>query len=387
MWSALIRHSSFIRHSDFVVRHSLAMFTPRHIKHSRLLLRHARKYLRYKDDLLSESDREEIVAGIKTLRNALREKDREQIHSAADTLDKTLHRLTPVTWESHWRENCEVILVAIVVAVGIRSYFLQPFKIPTGSMQPTLNGIIGHSTVEPPPNFLQQVAEFVVRGRNYINVVSREDDQVLEIVPQKMFFFFTFSRLNCQRQNFLVYAAPETLRQDFNVFPGRVFHRGEIIARGAIDTGDQVFVDKFSYNFVKPHNGDVFVFRTNNIPAIRPDPVGGPPFYIKRLAGLPDDVLRIDPPFLYINGEKAKGYGFERVMSARPPYRGYAAGHDYLSRPDQKYIVPRNGYFAMGDNSYNSFDSRYWGPVPDVNLVGRGLLVYWPFYPHWGLIR
>src|SRR6266496_4470967 len=305
------------------------MFTPRHIKHSRLLLRRARKYLRYKADLLSESDREEIVAGIKTLRNALHEKDREQIHSAADTLDKTLHRLTPVTWESHWRENCEVILVAIVVAVGIRSYFLQ------------------------------QVAEFIVLGRNYINVVSREDDQVLEIVPQKMFFFFTFSRLNCQRQNFMVYAAPETLRQDFNVFPGRVFHRGEIIARGAIDTGDQVFVDKFSYNFVKPHNGDVFVFRTNNIPAIRPDPVGGPPFYIKRLAGLPDDVLRIDPPFLYINGEKAKGYGFERVMSARPPYRGYAFGHEYLSKPDQKYTVPRNGYFALGDNSYNSFDSRY----------------------------
>ena len=49
-----------------------------------------------------------------------------------------------MTWETHWRENCEVILVAIIVAVGIRSYFLQPFKIPTGSMQPTLNGIIGY---------------------------------------------------------------------------------------------------------------------------------------------------------------------------------------------------------------------------------------------------
>src|SRR5438270_729684 len=296
------------------------MFTSRHVKHSRLLLRHARKYLRYKDDQLNSADRDQIVTGMKDLREALRQRDRERIHSTADALDKTLHRLTPVTWESHWRENCEVILVAIVVAVGIRSYFLQPFKIPTGSMQPTLNGIIGHSTVEPPPNFLQQVAEFVVLGRNYINVVSREDDQVLEIVPQKMFFFFTFSRLSCQRQNFLVYAAPETLRQDFNVFPGRVFHRGEIIARGAIDTGDQVFVDKFSYNFVKPHNGDVFVFRTNDIPAIRPDPIAGPPFYIKRLAGLPGDQLRIDPPFLYINGKKAEGYGFERVMSARPPF-------------------------------------------------------------------
>jgi signal peptidase I len=49
--------------------------------------------------------------------------------------------------------------------------------------------------------------------------------------------------------------------------------------------------------------------------------------------------------------------------------------------------VPKDGYFAMGDNSYNSYDSRYWGPVPQENLVGRGLFVYWPFNRHWGLIR
>ena len=363
------------------------MFTSRYVKHSRLLLRHARKYLRYKHDKLSDPDRRQIVSEMQTLRESLRWRDREKIHSAADTLDKTLHKLTPVTWESHWRENCEVILVAIVIAVGIRSYFLQPFKIPTGSMQPTLNGIIGHPSSEPKPNFLRQVVEFILLGRNYIDVVSREDDQISEIVPKKIGFFFTFSRVVCERQSFLVYASPDTLRQDFNVFPGRLCHRGEVIARGAIDTGDQVFVDKCSYNFVKPHNGDVFVFRTNGIPAIRPDPIAGPPFYIKRLAGLPGDQLRIDSPFLYINGKKAEGYGFERVMSMRPPYRGYAPGHDFLSKSDQTYTVPRDGYFAMGDNSYNSFDSRYWGTVPVENLVGRGLFVYWPFYPHWGLIR
>jgi signal peptidase I len=254
-------------------------------------------------------------------------------------------------------------------------------------MQPTLNGIVGHPSTEPAPNILRQIADFVVLGRNYINVVSREDDQVLEIVPKKVLFFFTFSRVICQRQNFLVYASPDTLSHDFNLSPGRICHRGEVIARGAIDTGDQVFVDKCSYNFVKPHRGTVFVFRTNHIPGIREDPEAGSPFYIKRLAGVPGDQLRIDPPFLYVNGKKAEGYGFERVMSAKPPYRGYARGQEYLSQPDRSFTVPKDGYFALGDNSYNSYDSRYWGVVPVENLVGRGLFVYWPFRPHWGLIR
>ena len=65
------------------------------------------------------------------------------------------------------------------------------------------------------------------------------------------------------------------------------------------------------------------------------------------------------------------------MSSARP----------HLADPNQTFIVPQRHYFAMGDNSYNSYDSRYWGPVPEENLVGRGLLVYWPFNRHWGLIR
>src|ERR1700738_5529039 len=189
------------------------MFTPQHVKHSKLLLRHAHKYLRYKSDVLDVSVHEEVAAGMRRLSAALKQRDRKQIESRAEELDEKLHKLTPITWESHWRENCEVILVAIVVAAGVRSYFLQPFKIPTGPMQPTLNGIIGRPMTAPPPNLFRQVAEFILRGRNYINVVSEQDDQVLQIEQKKFFFFFTWSRVTFQNQKpRLVYCPPDQLR-------------------------------------------------------------------------------------------------------------------------------------------------------------------------------
>src|SRR6202045_5354230 len=156
------------------------MFTRHHIKHSKLLLRHAHKFLRYKEDVLEPVQREEVESGVRRLKAALRQRDRKEIEERAETLDAQLHKLSPVNWESHWRENVEVILVAIVVAVGIRSYFLQPFKIPTGSMQPTLNGIIGHPSTQPAPNLARQIGEVIVLGRNYINVVSEQHDQVLQ---------------------------------------------------------------------------------------------------------------------------------------------------------------------------------------------------------------
>ena len=374
------------------------MFQPRYIKHSHLLIRHAEKLIRYRRDRLSESTIAQLRAQIEKVQVAMKARDSRASGEESERLDALLTAHTPPHKDAVWRENVEVILVAIVVAVGIRSYFIQPFKIPTGSMQPTLNGIIGRPSTAPAPNFFKQIVDFVALGRNYIDVVSGAENTVIDVTPRKFFFFFTLSRIVCDHQSFTVYAPPEILRQDFQVFPGSVYHRGQVIARGAIDTGDQVFVDKLSYNFVRPHRGDVFVFRTNHILGIREDPEAGAPFYIKRLTGTPGDELRIDSPKLYVNGALAKSFGIARVMAAQAPYRGYSQGPDKmqllngyfgpgLSTPQATFVLPLNTYFAMGDNSYNSYDSRYWGPVPEENLVGRGLFVYWPFSRHWGLIR
>ncbi|MFL6415169.1 MAG: signal peptidase I, partial [Bryobacteraceae bacterium] len=179
-------------------------------------------------------------------------------------------------------------------------------------------------------------------------------------------------------QTFSVATGPDVLRSSFEVYPGRSYHAGEVIVRGAIDTGDHIFVDKLIYKFRPPRQGDLVVFSTAGIAGIREDPLNGAPIYVKRIAGIPGDTLRIDPPLLYINGQVAEGEGFRRVMSAKDGYRGYARGRDYLGSPGQEYRVPENSYFVLGDNSYNSYDSRYWGCVPANNIIGRVARVYFP---------
>src|SRR2546423_7203364 len=219
------------------------MFRSRSIKHARLLIRHAEKLIRYRCDVLSDAALADLRRQIETLERSIKERNLPGVRENSERLDALVAEHSPSHREAGWRENCEVILVAIVVAVGIRSYFIQPFKIPTGSMQPTLNGIIGTPMNRPPPNVFKQVFDFVRLGRNYINVVSSEENTVEQITPRKFLFFFTLSRIQCDHQSFTVYAPPEILRQDFRVYPGNIYHRGDVIARGAIDTGDQVFVD------------------------------------------------------------------------------------------------------------------------------------------------
>src|SRR5437899_10737036 len=171
------------------------MFRSRSIKHARLLIRHAEKLVRYRRDVLSDAALADIRRQIETLERSIKERDMPGVRENSERLDALVAEHSPSHREAGWRENCEVILVAIVVAVGVRSYFIQPFKIPTGSMQPTLNGIIGHPTTAPVPNILRRIAEFIVLGRNYLDVVASEEEVVREVVQKKFFFFFTWFRI------------------------------------------------------------------------------------------------------------------------------------------------------------------------------------------------
>src|SRR5438045_7351993 len=148
------------------------MFRSRSIKHARLHIRPAETLMRYRCDVLSETALADIRHQIEALERSIKERNLPGVRENSERLDALVAEHSPSHREAGWRENCEVILVAIVVAVGVRSYFIQPFKIPTGSMQPTLNGIIGHPRTEPAPNVLRQTAERFILARTYINVLA-----------------------------------------------------------------------------------------------------------------------------------------------------------------------------------------------------------------------
>jgi signal peptidase I len=397
--------------------------TPRHVKHGRQFVKDARKLLAYKRDVWTDATVGEVETHIKGLEEAVRTRDAKPIEEAAKKLDTIIGKYVSTPTDAWLRENVEVFMVAIVVALGVRTYFLQPFTIPTGSMQPTLNGIIFHETKETAPNFVVRFFQGAICGRHYVNFVAQERERLagareikspLPFVPKVPGFGGFFSRTEIitesesgKRRSYIIKETPDTVETQFlRHVQGKIFEPGDPIIRGYFDAGDHVFVDKVSYHFRKPKRGETFVFTTQGIAKLT-SPGKSSTFYIKRLAGVPGDELQIRAPYLYINGELAKEPGFKRVMSGTPAnpnggYMGYGNRFDqtmwdqpaapslgliYLGSPDVPFKVPPKEYFALGDNSYNSYDSRGWGTVPEKNIMGRALIVYWPFWPHFGTTK
>jgi signal peptidase I len=158
--------------------------------------------------------------------------------------------------------------------------------------------------------------------------------------------------------------------------------------------GDFILVNKFTYGVRlpvvntkvaevgTPQRGDIVVFRFPQDPSID---------YIKRIVGLPGDRIAYYNKQLYVNGQAiqqtrvgdyvgtGKGMTMTGAVLLNEELTGVA--HDILIREGQpsvqgEFTVPAGNYFVMGDNRDNSNDSRYWGTVPEGNLVGKAFLIW-----------
>ena len=153
--------------------------------------------------------------------------------------------------------------------------------------------------------------------------------------------------------------------------------------------GDFILVNKFSYglrlpvlntkvlDFGDPQRGDVVVFRYPEDPSVA---------FIKRIVGLPGDKLRYVDRQLYVNDEPVAQQEPDVI---RYPKSGYGQKLEQLGDtshliqirqgPDGRrweYQVPQGHYFALGDNRDNSRDSRYWGALPEQNLIGKAFFIW-----------
>jgi signal peptidase I len=146
--------------------------------------------------------------------------------------------------------------------------------------------------------------------------------------------------------------------------------------------GDHLIVNKFIF---APHRdgflarllpyrhvrrGDVLVFKFPEDP--RRD-------FIKRTVALPGETVEIRDKAVYVEGKRLDEPKVEHSDDRVWPDDQTLP--DSYRRRDQSrpFTVPPDSYFALGDNRDNSYDSRFWGPVPAANLKGRAMFVYWSF--------
>lgn len=124
--------------------------------------------------------------------------------------------------------------------------------------------------------------------------------------------------------------------------------------------GEYLLTDKLTYRFKEPQRGDVIVFK----PPVSPDEE-----YIKRIIGIPGDVISIKSGKYYINGQ--------RLNEDYIPENIYTKGNSFLITDTEKSI-PTGSYFVSGDNRESSSDSRYWGYITKDKITGKAWLLYWP---------
>ncbi len=245
------------------------------------------------------------------------------------------------TLVDYCREWLDTLVVALSVAMAFRAYFYEPFKIPTGSMQETLWGFHTSAGDEKGSwdSFPLSLVKWAWTGSRTVEWISPTTGQV-RCMPRND--GFATVKIGTADES---WSLPTDACRALH---GKFVRAGDVLWKGTITTGDFIFVNRWKWNFVQPKDGEVMIFSTTGIKAL---PQGT--HYIKRMKARPGETYTLEHP---IPGGPAT-------------------------------VTMKDGeYFACGDNFNNSFDSRYWGPVPAENLRGCASIVFWPFNG-WRVIR
>ena len=377
--------------------------------------KHVQKLLNHQRDILAPQAIEAVQTAMASCQQAVAEDaDRPALEKQMENLEKVANQWLKPYPNAAWRENVEVLLVALAVAMGIRTFFLQPFKIPTGSMQPTLYGVTSQNLINEPsfkiPTGLTRVREWFA-GVSYIHIVAENDGPVEPVDPPvRLLIFNIFQKLVAGGKTFMIWFPPDygdprsgSLEQRAGLQSDHVYRKGEDIVKLRVNAGDHLFVDRMTYNLRSPKRGEIIVFETKGIDSLPQDQ-----FYIKRMVAMGGERVQIgDDRHLIINGKRleASTPHFENVYSfnpKEPPRDSHYSGH--VNEKVQKKYYPSsygnlaplfpeestvftiqpNHYMVMGDNTMNSYDSRGWGEFPATNVIGKSFFVYWPITDRFG---
>ena len=389
-------------------------FASKTARHAEDLRKHVQKLLNSQRDILAPPAISALEGALAEIQQAIRGRTGdENLGKQITNLETVANKWLKPHPHAGIRENVEVLLVALSVAMGIRTFFVQPFKIPTGSMQPTLYGVTpspgpgAHNESDLViPGFLTRIYETWILGASYVNIVAPEDGVLQTVKPPYKFLLFNLTQdYEFNHKWHTIWFPPDELFQragyQIDHYNGSVdyappFKAGEPIVRLKVFAGDHLFVDRVSYNFRHPKRGEIIVFETHDIGNqyghLPPDQ-----FYIKRLVGLGGERVQIGTDrHLIIDGKRLDQTTphFEKVYSfapGTPPHESQYSGHVngqlaplFTEAGDAGVTIRPEHLMVMGDNTLNSFDSRFWGDFSRTNVIGKYLLVYWPFSSRFG---
>jgi signal peptidase I len=140
-----------------------------------------------------------------------------------------------------------------------------------------------------------------------------------------------------------------------------------------LQKNDRIFANRFAYILSGPEVGDIVIFR---VPEDIPDYDPGKPVWIKRIVGTSGDRVEIegdeDGGRLLVNGQPVANHPFLHENRYFP--------RSFEGKFFNPVVVPEGHVMVFGDNSIDSYDSRYWGTFPADRIVGKAIFRYWPFH-------